>query len=107
LKGTDKPKPRDPIRTLPGDVAPVEDDIAGARRDQSGYAVEQCRLAGAVRADKAGDPSRLDGEGCSPQSLDAIEAAADIVNFEKRHSICFRSKRFQPDRRESKIFSGP
>ena len=51
-------------------------------RHQPGDAVEQRGLARAVRADQAGDASRLDREVDAVQRLHAIEAARDLMTIE-------------------------
>ena len=62
---------RDAVRRRAGDVAPVEHDAAGARRELPGQEIEQRRLAGAVGAD-----DRVQAAG--------LDAQADIVDRGKR-----------------------
>ena len=53
---------RDLVLREPGDVAPVEDDLARRRRVGAGEHVEERRLAGAVRADQARDRAAREPE---------------------------------------------
>src|SRR5205807_4280646 len=52
----------DAVGRQPGDLAPLEADGAGVRRQGPGQHVEDRALAGAVGADQAEDLSRLDTE---------------------------------------------
>ena len=76
------PRRGDPIGFLTGDIEVAQADRAGRRRQKSGDDVEECRLAGAVRADHAEDLAGPQVEVVVGQRLQAPEAAADIVCLE-------------------------
>src|SRR6058998_2071479 len=77
-----------PRRVIPParDVLAVEDDGAGLGRQEPRDAVEEGGLAGAVRADEAGDRPPLDREVHSVQRAHAVEAARETADREEgRH----------------------
>ncbi len=72
----------DEVRRTPGDVLALVDDLAAVRRFQPGDEVEHRRLAGAVRADDAGDLAALDLEAGAVNRLDAAEALRDVADVQ-------------------------
>jgi len=66
------------------DALPLEQDIARDRGVEAAEAVEQRGLAGAVRADQAGDPSGLGFEIRAVEGQEATEADADVLNSQYR-----------------------
>src|SRR3954454_15856172 len=75
----------DTMRRPVDDRAAFKQNIAAVRRVEAADAVEQRRLAGAVRADQPEDLPRLDREGDTVEGDDAAEAKRDLANFEQRH----------------------
>ena len=77
-------------RRLRSDGPQARDDLAvdlhlaAARRELAEDAVEQRRLAAAVRADQAEDLALLDVEADAVDRGDAAEALADVADFEDR-----------------------
>src|SRR6266536_1078429 len=85
LKGAHEAAPGDPVRGLPGDVAPVEDDAARLGRDEAGDAVEQRGLARAIGTDEAGDGALLHVEVHAVEGVNAVEAAGQRAHLEEGH----------------------
>ncbi len=77
-----RPMPMPAIRCggLAEDVAAVELDGAGARRVEAAEAVEQRRLAGAVRTDQPEDLALADLEADAVERHDAAEANRDVTD---------------------------
>ena len=73
----------DPVRRTRQDARAFHQDIAGARLIESGEAVEQRGLAGAVRSDQAEDCTLVHVEGYAIQRDDAAEHDADVANREQ------------------------
>ena len=73
----------DPVRRARQDAYAFHQDIAGARLIESGEAVEQRRLAGAVRSDQAEDCALVHVKGHAVQRDDAAEHDADVANREQ------------------------
>jgi hypothetical protein len=63
--------------------AALETDRAFAERVEAREAVEERRLAGAVRSDEADDAAAADGEGHLVQRRDAAEADRDVGDLEQ------------------------
>ena len=77
--------PDDPVRRRAEQALAVERDLAGLRAVEASDHVEGSRLAGAVRADQAGDLALLHLERDVVQRDDAAEAARDVLQLEERH----------------------
>ena len=77
----------DAIRPPARDRPAVEADAAGVRRHQAGDAVEQCRLAGTVRPDEAGDTTGLHAQIDAAQGVHAVIAAGQAADFEQGHTM--------------------
>ena len=71
-----------PVRRPAGDVLAIQPDLAGIRREQPGDDVEQGRLAGAVRADQAGDRAARDLKRAIIHRVDAAETLADMLDLD-------------------------
>jgi hypothetical protein len=80
-----EPGPRDAVRAPARDVTAVEDHTATLRRHETGDAVKQRRLAGAVGTDETGDRAGLDREVNAVQRADAVEGALQAVDVEQGH----------------------
>src|SRR5207245_9271882 len=62
------------------DLPPAVEDPATPRMEEAEDRLQQRRLAGAVRADDAGDAARLDPERDVRQDIDALDGAGrDVV----------------------------
>ena len=72
------------VGLAPGDVFAVDQHLARRRLLQAGDDVEQRRLAGAVGADEAGDPTWIGGEIDVLQGHHAAETDADLLNRQER-----------------------
>jgi hypothetical protein len=83
LESASEPKSTDVVRPHAVDPPAVEDDPAGRGWDQTGQAVEQCRLAGAVRTDDAEDLTAVDREADIGERLEAAEGPAEIRDLDK------------------------
>ena len=71
------------VRRARQDARALHQDIAGARLIKPGKAVEQRRLAGAVRSDQAEDCALAHVKGHAIQRDDAAEHDADVANREQ------------------------
>ena len=60
LEGAREAEAGDLVRRHPGDVAPVEADDAGIRRQRAGDQIQRGGLAGAVGAEQADDLAGVD-----------------------------------------------
>src|SRR5437870_3046023 len=68
------------------DLPPAVEDPATPRMEEAEDRLQQRRLAGAVRADDAGDAARLDPERDVRQDIDALDVAGrDVVDLQERH----------------------
>ena len=70
-----------------GDVAALEHDLAGGRRDLAGQHLEEGRLAGAVRADDAAQLALVDGEVDVAVGDDAAVALGQAGRLQDRPGI--------------------
>ena len=70
----------DPVRRARQDALAFHQDVAGARLIEPAEAIEQRRLAGAVRPDQAEDLALMHVEGHAIQRDDAAEHDADVAN---------------------------
>jgi hypothetical protein len=68
----------------PGNILAVEQDRARGRRERSRDHVEHGRLAGAVRADQAGDRAAFDFERTIVDRHDASEAFRNVSDLDER-----------------------
>ena len=68
----------DLVRRQPGDVLAVEHDAAGARRRQAEDRADQRGLAGAVRAEHAGDAAGLDRKRNALQHIGLVVGGVDV-----------------------------
>ena len=73
----------DPVRRARQDALAFHQDVAGARLVEPGEAVEERRLAGAVRSDQAEDLALVHVERHAIQRDDAAEHDADVANREQ------------------------
>src|SRR5205814_4055151 len=71
--------------------AAVEPHLARTRRKLAEDAVEQRRLAAAVRSDDAEDLALVDIERNAFDRMDAAELLGEIAHFEHRHHATFAS----------------
>src|SRR5439155_1677291 len=76
---------RDPMGRQPEDRTAVEADITLVGRGEAAQAVEERRLAGAVRADEADDLPRVHVEGDGVEREDAAEADGEVTNGQDWH----------------------
>src|SRR3989442_7421814 len=76
---------RDAMGRQPEDRAAVEADVASVGRVEAAQAVEERRLAGAVRADEADDRSLVHVERDGVEREDAPETDREVVNGQDRH----------------------
>src|SRR5207302_9078982 len=81
------PAPIQVARAHPGHRLPVEMHAAGARLQLSEDAVEERRLAAAVRADDAEDLAFLDSERNAIDRHDAAEALLQLAYFQDRAHV--------------------
>ncbi len=70
-----------------GDVALSVADSTGGGCVEAGDAVEEGRLAGAVRADDPDDLPLVDAQVDVAQGLHAAEADVDVARLEERGSV--------------------
>ena len=77
----------------------LEQDVAAVRRVEPADAVEQCRLAGAVRADQPEDLAFVDRERDAVERDDAAKAHRDIADFEQRRAPMRAPPRQMPSAR--------
>ncbi len=70
----------DPVRRARQDALAFQENVAVARLVEPGEAIEQRRLAGAVRPDQAEDLALMHIEGHAVQRDDAAEHDADVAN---------------------------
>jgi hypothetical protein len=75
---------RDLVRREAEQALAVEADVAGVGAVEPRDEVEDGGLAGAVRADQAGDLAALDVEREAVERDDAAEAPCQLVDLEKR-----------------------
>jgi len=80
LKRATDPEIDDPVRRLPGDLAPLEANRARVRRERTGEHVEDRALAGSVRADQAEDLALLDRERHAVDGREATEALGEALD---------------------------
>jgi hypothetical protein len=66
------------------DVGAVDAHAAREAVDETGDAIENGRLAGAIGADQTGDGACRNGEGRAVESPDAAETRPDIVHLKQR-----------------------
>ena len=74
---------RDAMGRQPEDRAAVEADVASVGRVEAAQAVEERRLAGAVRADEADDGAALDVEAEPVEGDDAAEVNREIAHAQQ------------------------
>ena len=67
--------------------APGEQDVAPVRRVEAADAIEQRRLAGAVRTDQAEDLALVQRERDAVERDDAAEPQRDVANLEQRAGV--------------------
>src|SRR5439155_4977052 len=90
LKGAGDAAPANLMRGEPGDLAALEADRAGARRQGAGDQVEDRRLARAVRSNEAEDLAWLDRERHAIDREKPAEPLRKTGDFE--HSVRARQK---------------
>src|SRR5207247_3826702 len=73
------------------DVVAVEDDPARARPEEAGERAQDGRLAGAVRADEAGDEPLLDLEVEAAEHVSAPVARHDALEAQQAHAPRYAS----------------
>ena len=76
---------RDAVRARAGDVAAIEQDAPGARRELAGEQIEERGLAGAVRPDDRVERPGLDAQVHRIHRGECAERLAQLARFEKRH----------------------
>src|SRR5205085_1427413 len=82
LEGAADSQPVEVARPHAGDGASVEPHLAGARAELAEDAIEQRRLAAAVRPDDAEDLAFVDVERHAVDRQNAAEALGEIAHFE-------------------------
>src|SRR5207302_1565133 len=76
------------VRLVVPEVLAVVMDVAAVARHDAGDAVEERRLAGAVRSDQPERLALLEREGHAGQRIDAAEAHRDALGLQERsHQI--------------------
>ena len=102
LKGASDAEPRDPVGLQLLDRLALEDDLARGARDRTAEQVEECRLAGAVRADHAEDLAGTHLEADVVHRGQAGEPACEVTDLQHtsarwpRRSECASSQRRSP-----------
>src|SRR5206468_10172244 len=84
LEGAADPERRAPVRGKVADVAPAEADPSAVRAEGARHEVEECGLAGAVRADDRVDTAGRDAEIEAREDDERPEAPGEPVNREQR-----------------------
>ena len=82
--------------------APLEQDVAAIGGVEPADAVEQRRLAGAVRPDEPEDLAGLDREGDAVERDNAAETQCDVADFEQRPG-CDEGRRRRAGRRRGDV----
>ena len=82
LEGSRDAVRRDPVRREPVDRDTVEDDRPARRRVEAAHAVEEARLAGAVRADEGRQRARLDGQADSVERAQPGELQGHLAHLQ-------------------------
>ena len=72
------------VLRLGGDVAALEPDVPGARRERAGDQVEEGALAGAVRPDDRGQAAGEEARGHVGERREAAEALGEPLDLEDR-----------------------
>jgi len=84
-------------RVQPVDHLPIDADLAGGHRFQSGDGVEQGRLAAAGRADQHQEPALVERQVDVLQDIDRAEALAEAFDFKsRRHAYPFTAPAIRP-----------
>src|SRR6185437_1657275 len=86
LKGAAETEPGDPVRCLPIDATPADQDRSGVWPVKAADAVGEGRLARAVGADNPEDFSARDGEVDTGKRLDAAEALLQPLHPKRRQA---------------------
>ena len=71
------------LRRQVGDVLAFEQHLAGGREQIAGQAIEEGRLAGAVRSDQAENIALLQRHRCRIDGLEAAEGLGDVARFKE------------------------
>ena len=82
-----EPGARDAMRRQPGERAVVEIDVAGGGPNDSGDAVDERRLSGAIRPDDGEDLALLEVQAHTGERMHAGEVLADGLDLEA-HRFC-------------------
>ena len=90
LEGAADAERRHAMTRLLQELVAVESDAAGFRLIEAAEAIEQRRLAGAVRADEAANLPAPDLEGHFVQRDDAAEADRQLADRQQRRAVRFR-----------------